>query len=510
MRITTIEAEAGTVATPPRSPLDMLLQDVVAGGFCIGCGVCAAVPASPIEIHQDRFGAFQARLRPGVAAELDARTPAVDVTAVCPFGHRAADESEIGADLYGHLPYHLPELGHYGALYAGWVEEGDYRSSGSSGGLGSWVLVELLERGLVDRVIHVGPGVDGHGAGDLFRFRVVDDAASVRGGAHSRYYPVEMSRVLAELRAVPGRYAIVGVPCFVKAVRLLARHDPVVASRVAFTVAIFCGHLKTRHFASYLAWQMGVPPTALDGIDFRIKDPARPANEYATRVVSHAEGDQQVEQRSVTLLRGTDWGFGYFKYRACDFCDDVAGETADICVGDAWLPPYRQDWRGTNVVVVRHPLLQDLLEQAKRAGRLHLEGLTPQQLVHSQESSFRHRRFGLASRLLLERRCGRWTPPRRAQSSRLEVTWLWHAVFGLRMLLRRESHRAFQAALEQGDLRRFERWIRPYQLLYLTFRFVARRIGRQPRFTIEEPSAPALPAVERPRPKTEVMASSDG
>ena len=36
---------------------------------------------------------------------------------------------------------------------------------------------------------------------------------------------------------------------------------------------------------------------------------------------------------------------------ACEFCDDVVGETADMSVGDAWLPGYVSDWRGTSVVV---------------------------------------------------------------------------------------------------------------------------------------------------------------
>lgn len=41
-------------------------------------------------------------------------------------------------------------------------------------------------------------------------------------------------------------------------------------------------------------------------------------------------------------------------YKACDFCDDVFAETADIALGDAWLPEYVQDGNGTNVVVTRN------------------------------------------------------------------------------------------------------------------------------------------------------------
>ena len=36
-----------------------------------------------------------------------------------------------------------------------------------------------------------------------------------------------------------------------------------------------------------------------------------------------------------------DWGMGIFKLGACDYCDDIVGETADISFGDAWL---RRSW----------------------------------------------------------------------------------------------------------------------------------------------------------------------
>ena len=37
------------------------------------------------------------------------------------------------------------------------------------------------------------------------------------------------------------------------------------------------------------------------------------------------------------------WEYGYFKYKACDFCDDIFAECADITVGDAWLSRYKKD-----------------------------------------------------------------------------------------------------------------------------------------------------------------------
>lgn len=94
---------------------------------------------------------------------------------------------------------------------------------------------QLLARGLVDGVAHVVPA-DAQQAGRLFRYRISRSVDALREGAKSRYYPVEMSEVLREIRAVPGRYAVVGIPCFIKAVQLLRRQDALLRERIAFTL----------------------------------------------------------------------------------------------------------------------------------------------------------------------------------------------------------------------------------------------------------------------------------
>ncbi|MGC9322644.1 MAG: Coenzyme F420 hydrogenase/dehydrogenase, beta subunit C-terminal domain, partial [Kosmotogaceae bacterium] len=59
---------------------------------------------------------------------------------------------------------------------------------------------------------------------------------------------------------------------------------------------------------------------------------------------------------------GYNWGYGFFKYKACDYCDDVVSETADVSVGDAWLPEYVNDSGGTNVVIVRNPVIKKIID----------------------------------------------------------------------------------------------------------------------------------------------------
>src|SRR3546814_7533354 len=82
-------------------------------------------------------------------------------------------------------------------------------------------------------------------------------AEEIRRGAKSRYYPIELSAVIDQIRAVPGRYAVLGIPCFIKAINLLRAKDAVLRDRIAFTLGLSCGQLKSARMVESFAWQMG-------------------------------------------------------------------------------------------------------------------------------------------------------------------------------------------------------------------------------------------------------------
>src|SRR5690606_38853836 len=132
-----------------------------------------------------------------------------------------------------------------------------------------------------------------------------------------------------------------------------------------------------------------------------------------------------------------------------DCCDDVAAETADAAFGDAWLPRYMS--AGTNVAVVRHPVLLDLLREARADGRLHLEELSAAEAGQSQNAGLRHRREGLAYRLWLEKERGAWTPTKRVAPDRNAMSGPSRKVQRLRLRMADESPAAFEAARQAGS-----------------------------------------------------------
>ena len=456
--------KAGKTFHPHWNPdVAKLFETVVEGGYCVGCGACASVANSPIQMRLNKYGQFCATIEP--SANQSALKSSV--MAVCPFSGVGPNEDIIGQQIFGKNCNYHDKLGYILATYAGSVVEGHYREISSSGGMATWILAELLNSGLVDGVIHVQPQHPSSSDPLLFRYRVSTTLEQVRKGAKSRYYPVEMSEVMRSVREKPGRYAIVGVPSFVKAVRLLMGQDPVLAERIRFCISIFCGHLKSTRFAEMFAWQLGLKPENLLEIDFRKKYANRPAGIYGVEVGGLVEGSFVRRDAPAHEIDPDPWGKGLFKYRACDYCDDVVGETADISLGDAWIPRYVKDSRGTSVIIVRHSGLHDLILQAMAEGRLRLDRIDPEEIAQSQAGGFRHRRDGLAYRLHLADRQGEWRPPKRVVPNADHLSGRRKKIYEMRMAIASESHVAFREALDAGDYSRFTQRMAPLVRQYL-------------------------------------------
>lgn len=437
-----------------------LLATVVDTGFCIGCGTCSAVVGSPLSMSLTPEGRY--------IPVLNSETAVADgsFTDVCPFASPITEDA-LSRSTLTDATLHDDQIGRYRSLWAAYCKDERLRSGSSSGGMTSWFLAQLLQQHLADTILHVGPTYSSREGGErniLFEYVASTSVTEVLDRSKTRYYPVEMSGVLARVRDNPGRYAVVGLPCFIKGVRLLQRHDPVFRERIVLCVSLICGHAKSRGFAEALAWEQGVAPDNLAAIDFRVKNNVA-ADTYDVRV--QAKSDQQWRQARNNTLFVADWGMGMFKYSACDYCDDVMGETADISFGDAWLPEFTEDPQGTNIVISRSLLADVILRKGE--AELHLEPLTTDRVNGSQAAGLRHRREGLAYRLARADAAGMPHPPKRVQPNE-DIPTTRKKVYDLRQKFVTETDRAFMAARAGGTFEDFRRLMNPivrdYQTAY--------------------------------------------
>ncbi|MCF7750989.1 Coenzyme F420 hydrogenase/dehydrogenase, beta subunit C-terminal domain, partial [Bacillus subtilis subsp. subtilis] len=425
------------------------LGQIVKGGYCVGCGGCATA-GSGVQMAINSVGMPEPS-----HPDLDSLS-----SNPCPFGD-SRNETELAVELFGGQEgiEHDPSTGFFSGLHAGHAIAGPHRVSGSSGGLTSWMLEELLVRGEVDAVIHVGRG-PGEG---IFEYLISSSVADLRSRVKSIYYPTGFHDVLEQVRAESGRtFAVTGVPCHIKALRLAAEADPQLQGKLKYFVGIFCGHLKSRGFAQSFGWQLGIHPDDVTDIDFRVKDASRPANDYSVEVRSTT----QIARTENFRLYGSDWGLGLFKPLACDFCDDVACETADVVLGDAWLPEYVKDSLGTNVVIVRHPVMARLLANACERGDIALDTISPAKIHQSQAATFRHRNEGLQVRLAYMDARKAWRPRKRVQPGDGGLEPMRQRLYITRMRISQASHLALREAKRGGGLAWFFMRLLPYDVLY--------------------------------------------
>ncbi|WP_400997766.1 Coenzyme F420 hydrogenase/dehydrogenase, beta subunit C-terminal domain [Agromyces sp. GXQ0307] len=432
------------------------IEQVVERGMCIGCGACSVRTSGAIPVTIGRHGVYEARLGDAIAP--DALRAA---SRVCPFSDEARNEDALTRERFPDLPKDDRIGAHLEVLAGRRTSEQEIIGS-SSGGLTSLLLEELLRAGLVDGVLHVG-----RSAGDpRFSYTVSTSPEEIEQNRKSMYSATTLADVVADIRGDGRTYAVVGVPCFIKALRLLASELPDLDAQFGVYVGLVCGHLKSTFFAESLAWQAGVPPTELEGIDFRVKNPGRYAWDYDYDAVD-ADGVHHVRRSADTIDGG--WGFGAFQPEACNFCDDVVAEGADVAFADAWLHKYAADWHGTNAVILRDERVRALLRAAAERGDVELEPLSVGDAARSQAGGFRHRRDGLALRLADDLAAGLSVPAKRVAPDRNAVSRRRAAVLRQRRRISRLSLTAFAEARADGDFDRYarpmRRAIRRYRLL---------------------------------------------
>ena len=435
-----------------------LSETVIKFDYCIGCGGCAYISPESFHIDFDNFGMLKAFN----IENNDNET----IAEICPFSNEADNEDELIKDQFTKQCKYNDSIGNYIECYAGYVVENKYRMYGSSGGVGKWLLNKLLELNHVDKVFQVAAAKDDI---VLFDYKLYQKGENLLEGSRSAYYPISLFSTLEYIKNHEGTYAITALPCFAKAIRLLTKKDQILHKRIKYVIGIVCGHLKSTAFAENFSWQLGVRPEDLSSIEFREKLKNRKANEKGVFVVD--KYNLRTPIISSKTLIGGDWGHGFFKYKACDYCDDIVGETADVSIGDAWLQEYIHDHHGNNIVITRNSEINDLIQSCIKSGKLNLKRISVETVIESQSAGIRHRREGLAYRLYLRRK-DNWIPKKRVNPKRISNRNR-RKVYFLREKIRDVSHSLFFEAKSELNYDIFymgiKHYLNKYHILYSVY-----------------------------------------
>jgi coenzyme F420 hydrogenase subunit beta len=420
----------------------MSISEVVSNNACIGCGNCEIASKGQYKVQFNKYGLLESNIPSNMIAS-------TNMDDICPVESNLDEDYFNSAYKQERLDYN-PRVGNYRNVYAAYVNSPS-RVLSSSGGIATHIIKTLFAEGLIDGAIVVNM------AGTYSQYSVIRSVDELESSRKSKYHVTSHADAVSEVLESKGRYVYVGIPCGVKAIKLLCEKDEVLKASIKYTVAVFCGHQKSHAFSEFVAWQSGIKPEEFKGIDYRVKKKERDASKYYYGLTGAKYKEARVDR-----LKWMDWGLGLFKPLACDFCDDVSGEAADITVGDAWHKKYSKDYRGTNIVITRTKLMDDLLARSKRDNSISLFEESVDFIFETQGGNFRHGQDGLLSRLEYLRVKAKWIPRKSPQRlGRWTLDEKNHDKYVKRLVVSAESHRAFFSAKNRSDLKYFWKKMNP-------------------------------------------------
>ena len=357
---------------PASSPT---LRKVLAGDLCSGCGLCAGISGGALEIAENERGYNRPREVRPVSAETDRL-----IAHCCPgsavAGWRESPETD-------------PFWGPCRQVLTGHATDPDLRFAGSSGGMLSALLIHALESGLVDAVVQIATD-----PADPSRNKVrrSTKAAEIAGSAGSRYAPSSpLEQVGALLEEERTRFAFVGKPCDVSALRRLGEVDPRVAERFPILLSFFCGGIPSTAGTQQILDDLGVDRADL--AHFKYRGDGWPGEVVATRHDGSAE----------RMSYPDSWG-GRLSPRMqfrCKICPDAIGGVADIACADAWFGdekgyPLFEEMDGRSLAIARSDAGSALLASAQAAGRIALEPSSLEDVGRMQPYQAQRKRLILA------------------------------------------------------------------------------------------------------------------
>jgi len=331
----------------------LTLEQIVASGLCIGCGLCRSI-AGPdrVELVMTPEG----RERPLTRQPLS-RSTLERINAVCPGTRIGGAAPGAGSE----TAVHDTVWGSAERLSIGYARNPVVRFRTSSGGVLTALGQFLLTSGRATFILHVAAS---RSAPMRSERRLSFEAAAVLDAAGSRYGPAAPLLDFSEILGRGEAFALIGKPCDVTAARNLARIDPRVDRYMRYALTLVCGGASDLTKSEEVLRRFNVRENEL--ALFRYRGHGNPG---LTRV-------ETKDGRTFELTYRELWEdeSKWMIQPRCNICPDAIGQGADIAVSDTWPggAPSGED-EGFNGIIVRTRRGLELYDAAVAAGALTIE-----------------------------------------------------------------------------------------------------------------------------------------
>lgn len=364
-----------------------VVNEIVDGGRCNGCGACAAVSDGKLRMAMSSHG----YLRPETVEELTKQDEEL-VVSVC-------GGNSLTHDMHNDVSYDA-HWGPHVSVETAYSTDAEVRYQGSSGGVISAIALYLLESGRVDFILQTTADPTDP-VGNITRPSY--SRAEIIEAAGSRYAPSSPLAHIEALLAAGRPFAFVGKPCDVASLRKMALNDARIDKLIPYKLAFFCAGVPSRKGALGVLEKLGVRHEELESFSYR--GMGWPGLTRAKR----RDGTEE------SMDYNSSWGRilnRHLQFR-CKVCVDGTGEFADIVCADAWYGkdgyPDFAERDGRSLLVARTSSGRALLDAMVQGGKIATEKLAIAEIRHMQPFQFDRKRTMLA-RLAAMRFRGRRGP----------------------------------------------------------------------------------------------------
>ncbi len=318
------------------------MQKVLDSDFCTGCGLCSSVFPSKVDIGVNKDGFY----RPIIKEKLDKRELSI-FRQFCPgvkvlsFNHEAPFRNKI--------------WGTYFSVITGKSSNKSVLDVASSGGAITSILLYLIENKTVDYVIQIGVSEDNPLLSKVF---VTNDPETLINNANSRYTPSAPLVDILNLIDSSKKYAFVGKPCDISALKSYALIDPV-CSPIKIYLSFFCAGVPSYNSTISLLESFS---SRIDFVkNIRYRDGSWPGNFK----VEETSG----KVHEVSYNQSWKNFFGPTVQTRCKICGDSIGHNSDLVCADAWSSsgkdgfPTEEIKTGTSLVISRSKIGETVLRE---------------------------------------------------------------------------------------------------------------------------------------------------
>lgn len=342
------------------------LGRIVDGGLCHRCGSCVGIcPTKVLALDSEEYPTVE---------NLSACTDCDLCVKVCP-----GDEFDIVAAYRDRFQKEVDLTSTHGEFIEGIVahaSDPEIQERSTSGGLVTAILLHLLEKGDIDGAVVIASDEEQLWRGKAIIARSRDE---ILGAMKSKYAITATNSVFSEIRQVPGRYALVALPCQIHGYVKAAELDQRLKERVVLTIGLFC-HAAIEHEGYRIIWES-------------LGEKTRGAKKFISRIGKHP-GTPYIETADKSLypvyfgdrkgFRPTSIEMINIVYRLytparCMTCFDASAEFADIAVGDPWMAPPNDNvdfYKGWSFAMIRSERAKAICEELKAEKKAVIESLT--------------------------------------------------------------------------------------------------------------------------------------